>query len=356
MVRFQLNALLLGAAATIHQWTGVVADAGAAGGEQHTLLRQEILDKRKLAIKSTKAPVPTGSPTVPPTKAPKTTKAPKSTKAPTQSPTMYYCSEGHIMSVLATVSNPVDLETVGSPQYLAAQWILEDNICPDADNFQQRYAYVVGIYASEPDPSWVESFETDGITWLDHETHECTWVYNACDENDKIDVVDFWNKQLSGTIPPEIGLLTATTWLDFSVNTDLHGTLPSELASLTLLERADFYYNDNGFLGTLPGELLAAWAGSLTRLDVYGAGMTGTIPTEIGLCTNIVDLFLGNNTFSGGVPTELGLLTALEYLWIHNSPLLTGAIPLGFCDTVHELFRDCALTCPCESRCSYCYN
>ena len=40
--------------------------------------------------------------------------------------------------------------------------------------------------------------------------------------------------------------------------------------------------------------------------------MTGTIPTQFGLLTKLIELKLNNNDLGGSVPSQLGLLTGLS--------------------------------------------
>jgi hypothetical protein len=44
------------------------------------------------------------------------------------------------------------------------------------------------------------------------------------------------------------------------------------------------------------------------------SGLTGTLPSELGLLTALTKLYLFDNALSGALPTELGLLTALVEL------------------------------------------
>lgn len=54
--------------------------------------------------------------------------------------------------------------------------------------------------------------------------------------------------------------------------------------------------------------------------------ITGTIPTEIGLCTSLASLSMTNSTLAGPIPDEIGKLVELRRLWLYNNQL-TGAIP-----------------------------
>lgn len=65
---------------------------------------------------------------------------------------------------------------------------------------------------------------------------------------------------------------------------------------------------------------------TIEQLVLYGHGMSGTIPTEIGRFGLINYLGLGANSLSGTVPTELGLLTRLTHMHLWNNRL-SGTVP-----------------------------
>jgi hypothetical protein len=54
--------------------------------------------------------------------------------------------------------------------------------------------------------------------------------------------------------------------------------------------------------------------------------ITGTLPTQLGLLTEMASLSLTNGTLAGTIPTELGNLSGLRRLWLYGNKL-TGAIP-----------------------------
>ena len=98
----------------------------------------------------------------------------------------------------------------------------------------------------------------------------------------------------------------------WGVTTDLHG-------NVTRLELAG-----NDLAGTIPGEI-----GLLEALDYLGLDgneLTGPIPPELGNLTALNSLNLHNNQLTGPIPPELGNLTALNSLDLHNNQL-TGSIP-----------------------------
>ena len=160
-----------------------------------------------------------------------------------------------------------------------------------------------------------------------------------------LEVLYLRRNQLSGSIPPELGNLTALEWLDLDAN-ELSGSIPPELGNLTALEELGLDANElsgsippelgnltalealdlsrNQLSGSIPPEL-----GNLTRLRGLGLaqnGLSGSIPPELGNLTALVSLGLEYNWLSGSIPPELGNLTALAVLDLYNNEL-SGSIP-----------------------------
>ena len=114
---------------------------------------------------------------------------------------------------------------------------------------------------------------------------------------------------LTGTLPSELGLLTALTKL-YLFNNALSGVLPTELGLLTAL--TEMMVDENSLTGSLPTELGLATA--MGFLYMFGNSFAGVLPTELGLLTALVELILDENSLTGSLPTELGLLTSLEMM------------------------------------------
>jgi hypothetical protein len=142
--------------------------------------------------------------------------------------------------------------------------------------------------------------------------------------------------------------------LELSLN-ELHGPLSGRFQTMTSLQ--DLLLDGNDFEATLDeildcgnctqtlrlfrsinnpltgtiSERLLQFTG-LEELHISGSNLGGTVPSFLGLLTNLVDLDLSlNGLFDSNtrLPTELGLLTKLERLFVASS-LVTGQVPEEF--------------------------
>ena len=66
--------------------------------------------------------------------------------------------------------------------------------------------------------------------------------------------------------------------------------------------------------------------GHVTGLNLWGLGLNGRIPSDLGRLDRLVSLSLGRNQLTGRIPPELGDLASIEHLHL-NRNTLTGDIP-----------------------------
>ena len=135
--------------------------------------------------------------------------------------------------------------------------------------------------------------------------------------------------QFEGTIPLEWSQPNTTTKLEqlsLARNPMLHTQLPAEVvaspawANLKLLR-----LDDSSITGTLPSEL-----GLLSQLETFSAQrvvMEGALPSELGACTNLKDFIMPQQTdastqLTGSIPQEIWQLPYLERLDLTYSGLL----------------------------------
>ena len=156
-----------------------------------------------------------------------------------------------------------------------------------------------------------------------------------------------WNNTfgLTGSIPVEIGNLTALEVLNLSYN-DLIGNIPPEIGNLNNLR--ELFFTKCQFSGIIPEELgdlinleyLSLYMNNLSgeippslgnlmqlrTLELTYNNFTGTIPIEIYEITNLESLILGGNLLEGNIHPNIGHLINLRVLGLYSNNL-TGEIP-----------------------------
>ena len=159
------------------------------------------------------------------------------------------------------------------------------------------------------------------------------------DTPERVTQLSLWNRGLRGTIPDDLGNLTALKSLNLSTGLEvcdgdvcreleeherntLTGVIPASLGNLSNLESLSL--TRNRLTGAIPAEL-----GGLSRLTLLALGgneLTGTVPPQLGNLTNLEGLYLWGNQLTGHVPSELGSLQTLKWLEL-GSNQLSGGIP-----------------------------
>jgi Leucine-rich repeat (LRR) protein len=143
-------------------------------------------------------------------------------------------------------------------------------------------------------------------------------------------VEDFWGIQSKSNI--EIGDYEIKLWGEYYsiVNTvelnlienQLTGNIPPEIEILTNL--TGLFLSYNYLRGEIPSEI--GNLRNLTELHLGHNGLEGEIPPEIGNLANLTYLSLWDNELTGSIPREIGNLANLTYLSLWDNKL-TGSIP-----------------------------
>lgn len=127
--------------------------------------------------------------------------------------------------------------------------------------------------------------------------------------------------QRIGTIPEEIFRLPLLQRISCASN-QLTGTLSTRLQSVLSLHVGQNYLN-----GTIPSEL--GLLTNLEHLDIFENEFTGSIPTELGLCTKLKGMDLSTNSLTGTLPEEVMHLTNLRFWFGFARNKLSGTISTG---------------------------
>lgn len=131
----------------------------------------------------------------------------------------------------------------------------------------------------------------------------------------------------SGSVSPcnQDGFYTS---LDLDLN-DLSGTIPAELGLLSNLSQLDLSKAGSAvsLSSTIPSEI--GLLVNLGSLSFRGNDLNGTIPSEIGNLVNLQSLDLSTNKISGVIPESVGSLGGLQLLDLSRNDF-TGQLPLTF--------------------------
>lgn len=230
------------------------------------------------------------------------------------------------------------INTKGSQQERAYNWMSKD---PDLDQYedwrlQQRYALMCFFYGfrGNVDLRFGPTYFTD----------ECQWLrgVDACQGNDR-GIIKFVYMDstirgpfLQGTVPPELSFLSSLegirlSYMDLTPFEELVAleSLPPGIESLDIVEC------EMG--GSLPSTL--GLLTDLTNLQVSAAGLGSSLPSQLGNLSKLTSLVLPDNRFTGSIPTELAGIPSLTHFRIEQNPDLEPSLPSGFCSFDHEPFE-----------------
>uniref|UniRef100_A0A6B2KX93 Disease resistance R13L4/SHOC-2-like LRR domain-containing protein n=1 Tax=Arcella intermedia TaxID=1963864 RepID=A0A6B2KX93_9EUKA len=163
------------------------------------------------------------------------------------------------------------------------------------------------------------------------------------------------------TIPSQIGDLTSLISLAlYSNNFKAISPNFSQLSNLVNLDLADNQLNNISVIGTLTNlQTLDLSYNKLVSISVLknlvnlkelylkDMQLTGSIPTELFLLTQLTLLDLSYNYFNGTIPTQLGYLSALKYLDFSNNSLCNGCWQFSqdSCQLSNQFISSCLCSC-----------
>jgi hypothetical protein len=181
---------------------------------------------------------------------------------------------------------------------------------------------------------------SDTLVSLDVEENQLTGpAFAAVTTNKTLAVYRISSNRLTGTIPNDIFTANLTElWL---ANNEIIGTIPSALGLATDLTSLIVY--QNRLTGTIPTTI--GNLSKLQQLQAYANALTGTLPSGLFASTKLKDLRLEQNRFAGTIPTEIGKITAVQDLRMGENSF-TGTLPseikaltnLGTCVVIITLF------------------
>lgn len=222
-----------------------------------------------------------------------------STGSGTSKPTATPVQDSPLLRVIQSVASPEQLADATTPQAKAAQWLQDSEGSYDYQgsdvNRLQRYALSVLGFAMFPTGVDVPLFGNA----LDN---ECEWNGVICGEVSNASLIgaSYWSFD-ANTTNISSGVVTELVWAE----KNLTGSIPSEIALLSSLDYLDF--GENALTGSLPDELFSL--SDLQRLYVHQNQLQGTLPETFSQLGRLVSFYGGNNQFSGSIPQGLGSIS-----------------------------------------------
>ncbi|KAK8312586.1 hypothetical protein V6Z12_D01G052600 [Gossypium hirsutum] len=142
--------------------------------------------------------------------------------------------------------------------------------------------------------------------------------------------LDMSSNYFSGSIPDNLGNLRNLKILNLASN-NLTSSGMSFLFSLTncrVLE--NLLFDSNPFISSELPRVVGNLSSSLELFSAYSCNIRGSIPSEIGNLSHLINIVLGGNQFIGQIPTTIGALGELQSLsLVYNK--LEGSISSELC-------------------------
>uniref|UniRef100_A0A0E0N457 non-specific serine/threonine protein kinase n=1 Tax=Oryza rufipogon TaxID=4529 RepID=A0A0E0N457_ORYRU len=161
--------------------------------------------------------------------------------------------------------------------------------------------------------------------WNSGDPCTSSWKGVFCDNipiNNYLHVTELqlFKMNLSGTLAPEIGLLSQLKTLDFMWN-NLTGNIPKEIGNIHTLRLITL--NGNQLSGSLPDEI--GYLQNLNRLQIDQNEISGPIPKSFANLTSMRHLDLSWNQLTGSIPTNK--LASNVTTMLYGNPVCTNSTP-----------------------------
>lgn len=243
---------------------------------------------------------------------------------------------------------------------LAFEWLAEDPNLKSYPNERiiQRYV-LANLYHSTGGDHWVNS-----DNWLSYDHHECEWYagssfmvlgdvatsdYPCNQESGLYERLWLPYSNLAGTLPEDLYSLTSLQSIEMLFNMGLQGTISTRIGQLAYLDKISLVRTS--MIGTIPTQL-----GLLSQMEIlylskadipfkfHGRvpslekmtrlkqlaldfnNFSGSLPRGIGGMSNLSLMGVQGSNFTGSIPNDWGNLTDLRYMYLHSQEL-TGTIP-----------------------------
>ncbi|XP_023006262.1 receptor-like protein kinase 2 [Cucurbita maxima] len=164
--------------------------------------------------------------------------------------------------------------------------------------------------------------------WNVLDSTPCNWTSITCSSHGFVTEINIISIPLQLPFPSNLSSFPSLQRLVIS-DANLTGSIPSDIGDCTELTLIDL--SSNALVGTIPttiGKLQ-----NLEELILNSNQLTGKIPLELTNCKALKNLLLFDNRLTGGIPSDVGKLGNLEILRAGGNRDISGEIPeeIGNC-------------------------
>jgi len=201
----------------------------------------------------------------------------------------------------------------------SARWLFQTDFYQTSgyDELAERYALAVLFGRTSGSNLW--NFKGG---WLSSSSVCSGWYGIACNSAGKVVGIELSDNSLVGSLPTELGILSALTSITILNSFELSGSLPTEVSLLTALRQITI--RSNYLTGSIPNQISNLQ--SLTKLDLENNILSGSIPSSIPALINLQQFSAGGNELNGNIPDGIVDLTNLRTLELDGNKLV-GTLP-----------------------------
>ncbi|KAI3976253.1 hypothetical protein MKX01_021795 [Papaver californicum] len=165
--------------------------------------------------------------------------------------------------------------------------------------------------------------------WNQNDATPCSWFGVTCNINHQVSEFNISHVDLYGHVPSNLTSLSISLYKLVLTGTNLTGSIPKEIGLLSELNLLDL--SDNALTNEIPNELCNLF--KLEKLFLNSNRLKGSIPNCIGKLSSLKWLVFYDNQLSGGIPTAIGDMKKLEILRGGGNKNLEGPLPkeIGNC-------------------------
>jgi len=175
---------------------------------------------------------------------------------------------------------------------------------------------LVALYHATNGANWNRNSES--VAW-DLSQPMSTWTGVLTSAEGCVEELHLFDRDLIGTLPPEIGTLFNLEVLNLHGN-QLTGTIPEEMWDLY----SSLSLSNNQLTGTIPNKIDRLL--NLIQLELSNNQLEGELPDGIGNLKELIILDLSHNQLSGPIPEWVSGLEDIQTLNLSNNNF-TGNIP-----------------------------